>query len=61
MVASTFRFHPAAEVELSAAADWYEGRRPGLGRQFVDAVHAKVADIVTAQSGGGCPPAHAAR
>ena len=46
VVASTFRFHPAAEVELSAAADWYEARRPGLGRQFVDAVHAKVDDIV---------------
>src|SRR5690606_24739353 len=46
VVASTFRFHPAAEVELSAVADWYEGRRPGLGRQFVDAVHAKVDDTV---------------
>lgn len=32
------RIEPDAEEELSAAAEWYEAHRPGLGREFVNAV-----------------------
>ncbi|HEX3718737.1 MAG TPA: type II toxin-antitoxin system RelE/ParE family toxin [Verrucomicrobiae bacterium] len=28
--------HPEAEVELEAAALWYENRQPGLGKDFLD-------------------------
>ena len=28
------RYHPDARAELSAAAEWYEERRPMLGRDF---------------------------
>jgi toxin ParE1/3/4 len=29
------RIHPAAEMELIAAAQWYEDRRSGLGERFL--------------------------
>ena len=32
--------HPAVDVEIKAAAAWYDERCPGLGDQFVDAVRA---------------------
>lgn len=32
------RFHPAAEIELLEAADFYDGERPGLGADFLDEV-----------------------
>jgi len=31
----TLRVHPAAEAELTAAAQWYEVRRSGLGERFL--------------------------
>jgi hypothetical protein len=31
---------PEAEQEIAAAAVWYEERRTGLGREFLDAVDA---------------------
>jgi plasmid stabilization system protein ParE len=31
-------FRPQAEHELLEAERWYEGRRPGLGRQFCSAL-----------------------
>ena len=34
-----------AERELEAARDWYESQRTGLGREFILAVDAAVADI----------------
>ena len=34
----TLRIRPEAEVELFAAADWYESRKPGLGADLVAAV-----------------------
>jgi toxin ParE1/3/4 len=40
--ASTFRFLPAAELELDDAAQWYEDRRDGLGLDFVTTVREKV-------------------
>jgi toxin ParE1/3/4 len=36
---------PDAETELTAAAAWYEDKRPGLGDQFVTAVEAALAEI----------------
>ena len=30
-------FHPDAQQELIAIAVWYDGRRDGLGDEFVDA------------------------
>jgi plasmid stabilization system protein ParE len=30
---------PAAQDELTAAAEWYEGRAVGLGTDFVNCVH----------------------
>ena len=41
-------FHPEAQQELIAIAVWYDGRRAGLGDEFVDAVSAKVVDIYKA-------------
>ena len=32
------RFRKAARLEYDAAASWYESKRRGLGRDFVDAV-----------------------
>lgn len=32
------RFHGDARVEFIAAAEWYDGERPGLGDEFVDEV-----------------------
>ena len=43
-------FHPEAQQELIAIAVWYDGRREGLGDEFVDAVSAKVVDICRAQN-----------
>jgi hypothetical protein len=34
----TFRPEPEASAELEDAALWYEGQRPGLGLEFVQAV-----------------------
>jgi plasmid stabilization system protein ParE len=31
-------FHPLAEEEMNAGADYYEGRTKGVGRKFVSAV-----------------------
>lgn len=42
MAASSFRFHPAAEVELIEAAEWYQERREGLGLDFLTAIREKV-------------------
>jgi toxin ParE1/3/4 len=35
----TLQFHPAARDEFIASVMYYEAARPGLGRQFRDAVH----------------------
>ncbi len=39
------RYHREAREELSAAAEWYESRRPGLGLDFVAEVTRGVASI----------------
>ena len=35
----------AAELDLMRIEDWYEGRRPGLGHEFREAVDAAIARI----------------
>ena len=37
-----FGYHPEAEAEYSAAALFYEKRRPGLGADFIDEVERAV-------------------
>jgi plasmid stabilization system protein ParE len=37
--------HPAVRDELDEAHDWYEQRRPGLGRDFLDEVARVLAEI----------------
>ncbi len=55
--AEGYLFHPAAEVELAEAADWYDEKRPGLGIELVEAVRANIRQVVQAprawpQAGG---------
>lgn len=38
-------FNPAAERELTAAAEWYDERRPGLGVELVAEVDEAAAEI----------------
>ncbi len=33
---------PEAEQDVAEARDWYEGRRAGLGREFVEAINARI-------------------
>jgi len=33
---------PEAEQDIAEARDWYEGRRAGLGRAFVEAINARI-------------------
>ena len=35
---SQLRVRPEAEAESLAAAVWYDGERPGLGAEFLDAI-----------------------
>lgn len=37
-----FEFHPEADAEFFAGADWYEDRERGLGRRFLGAVRAAI-------------------
>lgn len=39
------RLRPEAERDLVDAATWYEERRPGLGRQFLDEARAVLSSI----------------
>ena len=39
------RIEPEAKEELTAAADWYEMRREGLGRELLAAVDATLAAV----------------
>ena len=48
MPANTFRFIPAAELELDEAARWYEERREGLGLEFLTVVREKVFALMEA-------------
>ena len=46
--AEGYQFHPAAEVELTEAADWYDEERPGLGIEFIEAVRVNIRQVVQA-------------
>jgi hypothetical protein len=35
---------PEAESDIAEAYDWYEGRRPGLGEEFLSSVDACLGD-----------------
>lgn len=48
MPADSYRFHPAAEAEFIAAAEWYDAQRAGLGEEFAGSVRAKIASIMEA-------------
>lgn len=39
------REHPEARDELREAAYWYDGREPGLGESFYDAIDAAIVRI----------------
>jgi plasmid stabilization system protein ParE len=36
---------PEARAEIRDATDWYEKQSPGLGREFVNAVHQALAVV----------------
>ena len=44
----TFRPEPEASAKLEHAALWYEGQRPGLGLELVQAVDSALAEITLA-------------
>jgi len=44
-VSLPLEFHPAVRGEIDDAWDWYEQRRPGLGRDFLDEVQRMLAAI----------------
>jgi plasmid stabilization system protein ParE len=46
---------PEARAEIANAGDWYEGRRAGLGTEFIDEVG--VAMRALGQPGPDCRPA----
>lgn len=39
------RLRDEATADLADAAEWYEGRRPGLGTEFLRAVRARLAAL----------------
>lgn len=44
-MAYRIELHPAAEVEIWEAVDWYDGQRDGLGKVFARALEQIVAAI----------------
>jgi plasmid stabilization system protein ParE len=55
----TLRVLPAAEAELLSAAAWYEGKRRGLGIEFVAVVDQALRSIL--ENPEGCPIWRASR
>jgi plasmid stabilization system protein ParE len=49
------RVDPEAEEEIAAGIAWYEARRAGLGREFLDEVRAAIRSLAT--PGPECRPA----
>ena len=54
------RFHPEAEIELAAEANYYEERSPGLGGRFTDEVQAAV-KLAASMPGIGSPHRYGTR
>jgi toxin ParE1/3/4 len=44
---SRVKFRPAAEADLQDAYDWYEGRQPGLGVEFIGEIDRCISNIVS--------------
>jgi hypothetical protein len=47
-VTPSFVVPPEAEADVEDAHDWYEGRSPGLGTRFLDAVEATISFVKAA-------------
>jgi hypothetical protein len=54
----TVEYHPAIEREIKEIRDFYEGRAPGLGGEFVEELEREeaLARMIHSQAGGGCLP-----
>jgi toxin ParE1/3/4 len=50
------RFDPEAEEELFAAVSWYQGHRPGLGVELMDAVQEAMRRITQTPASLGLAP-----
>jgi toxin ParE1/3/4 len=48
------RVDPDAAEDIAAGIDWYEGRRPGLGAEFLDEVSAAMTSL--REPGPECGP-----
>ena len=42
----SFLFHPAAQIELNEAVDFYEKKQQGLGYEFAEEVYASIGLIL---------------
>lgn len=52
------RFHDDALDEIRGAAEWYEGRRQGLGDEFLDSLYLRLMQLADTPSlGRGFPGA----
>jgi plasmid stabilization system protein ParE len=49
-----YSFHPDAEAELADAADYYEARRPGLGKAFAGEI-ARTISLIREHPDAGSP------
>jgi plasmid stabilization system protein ParE len=57
---TAYSFHPDAEAELAEAADYYEARRPGLGKIFAGEV-ARTISLIRDYPDSGAPMAASRR
>ncbi len=48
MAPERFFFHPSASAELREATKWYRDRAPDIAADFLNAIYAAVANIVSA-------------
>lgn len=55
MIGKPIRIDREAEDEIAGAIDWYEARRDGLGRKFLDEVRRAIASLSI--PGPECRPA----
>ena len=46
----TVEYHPAVQCELEEIRDWYNGRVPGLGTEFVDEFERQILRIAAEPS-----------
>ncbi len=46
-------FHPEADEEVIDAAQWYDGKNPGLGTEFLDEIDAAISRVSDAPEAYG--------